>query len=411
MVGSSLLRAAAKVWFVKTLDLRRSVPVPRDSHDVTSGAADPDRVLLIGNGPTHGWGTVTHDLALTGQLSRTLTRATGRPTDVRYVGDEMMNVASVLPWLRDTRLSDYDLVLLVLSLSDAVRLTPVSQYRAQMAALLERVDSETKSTARVVVAGIRDVLGSPHYAGVLGRLGQRSADRLNVVVRSLVGRFDGMEYMDLVAPEPEPGRPHGSPGMYAAWSQAFVESCVPALAETRAMETVRAEVDAIVPTWEWAPARHIVDEAPKAGWDGLNTIVSAAQAQFGTDIAYISVIDGGQQYFAASTIPNGRSVPLELSHCSVTVQGLEPVIVRNALTDARFPNSDYLDTTQMRFYAGVPLQNEEGRTVGTFCVASAIPVANRRVTEDRLLEYAARAQQELQRIASGRIPVADRARR
>ena len=56
-------------------------------------------MLLLGNGPTHGWGVVSHQLALTGHLGRALSAQTGDAWDVDYVGDELMNVATALNWL------------------------------------------------------------------------------------------------------------------------------------------------------------------------------------------------------------------------------------------------------------------------------------------------------------------------
>lgn len=400
MRESRALRAAAKLWYVKTLDLRSAIPVPRDSHEVLSGGDDPDRVLLIGNGHTHGWGTMTHELALTGQLARTLSRATGRHTDVSYVGDEMMGMASVVTWLHDTRLEEYDLVLLVMSMNDAVRLTPTEEYRQEMGVVLSKLVAETKPSAQIIVAGIHDVAALPLYRGVIGRIAQRSADRLNAVVRELIGRFDGVRFMELPAPEPEPGRPEGSAGMYAEWANVFEAACAHALREARLLSASHERVAPTPTVWDWAPAEQIVDGAPPEGWSSLQRIVSSAKQHFHTDIAYIAVIDHDQQYFAASTSPNGRSVPLELTHCKVTVQSDDPVIVRNALKDERF-SSPFVELTQMRFYAGVPLRNQAGATIGTFCVASALPIGGRDVTEDRLLEYATRAQQELQRLGAG----------
>ncbi len=402
MPGSKALRAAAKLWYVRTLDVRSAVPVPRDSHDVLSGAEDADRVLLIGNGATHGWGTLTHELALTGQLGRALTRRTGRGTDVRYVGDEMMSLAAVLPWLGDCELGGFDLVLVVLSMNDALRLTPVDEYTAEMVRVLDRLTAETRPSARIVVAGIHAVDALPLYRGVVARVAQRSADRLNAAVRGLVGRYDGVEFMDLPAPTPEPGRPSGSPAMYAEWSEVFAQVCAPALDTARALDPAHAPVPAAPVVWDWAPAERIVEGAPPEGWERLNRLVASAKDALGTDVAFVSVIDGGQQYFAANTIGSGRSVPLELTHCSVTVRGDEPLIVRDATRDDRLPNTAFTDVTQIRYYAGVPLKNEEGRNIGTFCVASALPTGGRRVTEASLLEYAARAQQELQRLAADR---------
>ena len=398
MLGDRLTRAAAKLLYVKNLRDIQSIPVPRDSQHIASGASDPDRVLLIGNGPTHGWGTITHQLALTGQLARAFTRRTGRPTDIDYVGDEAMNLSSTIPWLGDTSLARFDLVLLVLSMNDAVRLTPVEEYRADMERLLLKIARETKPSARVVIAGIHPVATDPSYTGLFGALAQRNADRLNRSTTEIVGRFDGFEYMDLEAPEAEPARPYGSPQMYADWAELFSDVCGPALDAARVLDDDRAVEEAPDHAWDWAPGKHIIEDAPAGGWDGLEDLVDDAKRQFGADIAYVTLIDGDRQYFAATTAPSGQSVPLDLTHCKVTFQQSEPLVVENSFKDVRFKDSPLIDMTQMRSYAGVALQNADGENIGTFCVLSALPGA-KRFSEDQLRAFADRAQDELQRLA------------
>ena len=400
MLGTKAMRTAAKLLYVKKLSNVRSVPVPRDSQHIRSGSSDPDRVLLIGNGPTHGWGTVTHELALTGQLARAFTRRTGRATDIEYVGDETMNLAATIPWLGDLSLLDFDLVLLVLSMNDAVRLTPADEYRHDMERLLLKIARETKPSARVVVAGIHPVSTYPEYTGLFGALGQRNADRLNQATREVVSRFDGFEFMDLQAPEPEPARPYGSPQMYADWAEIFSDVCAPALDAARVLENDRANFVARPDReWDWRPGKHIIEDAPKGGWDGLERVVGDAMREFGVDLAYVSLIDGDRQYYAATSGPTGQSVPVELTHCDVTFRQSEPLFVQNSFKDPRFKDSPLIDLGQMRFYAGVPLQDVEGQNIGTFCVLSALPGSGRNVSEEQLRAFGQRAEDELQRIA------------
>ena len=311
-----------------------------------------------------------------------------------------MNLAATLPWLGAKPLADLDLVLLVLSMNDAVRLTPVDTYRRDMERLLDKVSRETKPSARIVVAGIQPVRSFPSYRGVFGALGQKNADRLNAATREVVGRFEGASFMDLQAPTPEPARPYGSPQMYADWAESFADVCSTSLDETRAVESRRPMV---LPeperAWDWQPGKHIIDSAPKGGWHELEQLVGEAKREFGVDLAFVSLLDGDRQYYAATTGPSPKSVPRELTHCDVTVQGTEPLIVKNSQKDERFKHSPLIDLTQMQFYAGVPLQDAAGENIGTFCVMSAFSKSPRLVSDGALREFAARAQEELQRIA------------
>jgi hypothetical protein len=398
MLESRTARAAAKLWYLKMLWDQQSVPVPRDSPVIRSGADDPDRVLLIGNGPTHGWGTVTHELALTGQLARSLTRHTSRPTDIRYIGDEMMSIASVGPWLGDVALADYDLLLVVLSMNDAVRLTPAETYRAEMARLLDRLTAEAKPSARIVVAGIQEVESLPAYRGIAARIGQRRADLLNGLTRELVGRYDGVSFLDLSAPKAEAGRPYGSPQLYADWSELFAATCAPLLDEARALDADRQDGAVVEHEWSWRPGERLMAET--GGHETLDRLVQEAKSHFGVDAAWVSLIDGDRQFYAANTSPVGRSVPLELTHCQYTVQGDEPLIVENSAKDERFKGNPLLDLSQLRFYAGAPIKNEEGENIGTFCVLSVLPKSRDAVSEDDLKAWADRAQGEVLRLAA-----------
>ena len=400
MIGRGALRAAAKLWYAKMLLDQEKIPVPRDAAEVLSGAEDPDRVLLIGNGPTHGWGTVTHELALTGQLGRALTRRTQRPTDTRYVGNELMSLAGVIPWLGDQSLAPYDLVLLVLSMNDAVRLTPAHEYRHDMERLLVKVTSECKPSARIVVAGIQPVASLPHYRGVAARLAQRNADDLNAITRELIGRFDGVQFMELQAPDPEPGRPYGSPQLYADWSEWFADVCAPALDESRLLDVERQPI--VVPRreWQWEPAQRIIEQAPEHGHAELERLVTEARKVLGANVAYVSLIDGDRQFYAANTSPSARDVPLDLSICRVTMQGDETVVFDNTLRDERFKYSPLGDVVQARTYVGAPLKNEQGENIGTFCVQSVMPGGARVIAVEKFEAFVEQAQAELQRIAA-----------
>ncbi|MBW4040822.1 MAG: GAF domain-containing protein [Acidobacteria bacterium] len=397
MLESRIARAAAKLWYTKMIYVQQSVPVPRDSPVIVSGAEDPDRVLLIGNGPTHGWGTVTHELALTGQLARALTRRTTRPTDIRYIGDEMMPIAGVQAWLGDTALAPYDLVLVVLSMNDAIRLTPAQDYRADMIRLLDRLSVETKPSARVVIAGIQDVDSLPEYRGVAARVGQRRADLLNAITRELVGRYDGFQYLEHTAPQAEPGRPYGSPAMYAQWSDTFAEVCAPALDEARALDPYRFQHELSEHDWQWKPGERIMAEA--GSLDALERLAQEAKSHFGADAAWISLMDGDRQFFVANTTPQGRGAPAELSVCQYTVEGDEPLIIENTFRDERTKDSPLNDLGQLRFYAGAPIKNEEGENIGTFCVLNVLPKPRSSVDEEDLRAWAARAQDEMLRLA------------
>ncbi|MFD1722353.1 GDSL-type esterase/lipase family protein [Amnibacterium endophyticum] len=395
--GDRLLRVLLRAWYVRRLRALQNVPAPEAAALRRAAEGDADRVLLIGNGFAHGWGTRSHGLALPGQLEAGLARRSGRRTVVEFVGAEIMNLAAVVPWIREHPLGEYDLILLVLSLNDALRLTSVQDYEAQMRRLVDELRTRRRPGARVVVAGIHPVHDLQGYGGLIGRLTQRRVEELNAAVASVLTGLDGIEFMELPAPVPEPGRPHGSPSMYAEWSAAFSETCgrhLDASVTTRAA-TARAVTGH---AWDWAPGQRLAEDVDGTLQTELQDLASRAKDEFKVDLAYVTLVDGGRQFYLANTAKGGAAeVPLELSHCRETVRGTGEFVVTNSFHDPRFRDSPLIEVPQFRFYAGFPLVSADGATIGTFCVSSVLPHRRGYVPSDQLRAYATLAEGAIQR--------------
>jgi GAF domain-containing protein len=97
-------------------------------------------------------------------------------------------------------------------------------------------------------------------------------------------------------------------------------------------------------------------------------------------------------------------MPADLTTCQYTVQGDDPLIIENTLRDERTKDSPVLDLSQLRFYAGVPIKNEAGENIGTFCVQSVLPRSKGSVSEDDLRDWASRAQGEVLKLATDAAP-------
>ena len=84
-----LLYSVSRVFAVTQL-LRAGVsvePLPRPTDATIAHASgnNPDRMLLLGSGPAMGYGVLSHDLALPGQLARQISAASGRGVTVDVV--------------------------------------------------------------------------------------------------------------------------------------------------------------------------------------------------------------------------------------------------------------------------------------------------------------------------------------
>ncbi|MGN6742707.1 MAG: GAF domain-containing protein [Amnibacterium sp.] len=375
-----VVRTGMRLWYAKTNADRIMAPTPRDKPVYETGEPAARRVLLLGNGPTHGWGVMTHQLALTGHLGRALAARTDEPWDVDYVGDELMNVGTALNWLGRRTLSPYDLVVLVLSRNDAVRITPLPAWGRSMSALLEHLDAGRAAGAGILVAGVQPIASVEGFGGLAGWLGQRHADRLNAMTRTLLAGVPDAAFTELGAPRKEIGRPAGSSLTYETWAGRLADSALPLVAGTRP-GTGPAE------PWVAGPAVH--DERAIAR---LRELEQAAQRRFRVPLALVSLLDEERQYFPTGGGPVPSSVPRELTYCDVTASQDAPLIVPNARKDPRFADSGYIDVASTPFYAGAPLHAPSGAVIGTFCLMGAFPRRGETIDVTELQAFASDAE-------------------
>ena len=104
----------------------------------------------------------------------------------------------------------------------------------------------------------------------------------------------------------------------------------------------------------------------------FDDVVALAASICETPIAAVTLVDGGRQWFKAVRGLNGmRESPREVSFCAHVVAGEDDVVfvVGDAARDERFrANPLVTGDPKIRFYAGAPLVNTNGRSVGALCV-------------------------------------------
>jgi len=117
----------------------------------------------------------------------------------------------------------------------------------------------------------------------------------------------------------------------------------------------------------------------------------------------LTLIDEDRQWFKSAQGHLFTETPRSDSFCSFTILEEGALVVPDASVDARFfDHSVVAGDPGVRFYAGIPITNEDGFAVGTFCVLDVEP---RELDEDDLLalqDLAACAASEFQLLRTTR---------
>ncbi len=123
----------------------------------------------------------------------------------------------------------------------------------------------------------------------------------------------------------------------------------------------------------------VLDTPREAVFDDL---VRLAAHIMRTPVSLVSLVDADRQWFKARCGVEEQETPRKVSFCGHVVADGAPLVVPDALADPRFSDNPLvLAEPPVRFYAGMPLTNGQGHTLGTLCVVDHRP---REVSREQL---------------------------
>ena len=115
----------------------------------------------------------------------------------------------------------------------------------------------------------------------------------------------------------------------------------------------------------------LLDTPPEERFDRLTRVAAAI---FDVPTALVSLVDRDRQWFKSGYGDGPRETPREMSFCAHAVAGHAPLVVPDAMQDARFADNPMVTGEErVRFYAGQPLILPDGSCVGTVCLVDTRP--------------------------------------
>lgn len=403
VAARSALEPVMKAWIRSIWGNLDAIPRPQDEPRGHAPGPDPVRVLLIGNGPSVGYGVRSHELALPGQTARHLATDIDRGVEVIAVTGTHVTASTAIAALDERPADALDAAIVTLGFMEALTLYSPSEWTDDLSGLIRRLRRDTADLP-ILFIGPQDIRSIALFDTTLGAIAQRHALHLNALGRELTSH-DPDAAWELIPPLRADGERHRPPSDFSLWgheiaghlSRLMDDSSPgwrhPATALQRAAPLVdnEARLDAV------ARFRRLTSDTSVE----LDRVVDLAQRVFGTQGAAITLIDHEKQWVqrqvgVVGDTPDG--IPRETSICYRTIDQDDVMVVPDAKLDDRFSRGPLTDS--MRFYAGYPLVSPEGHRLGALCVFDPSPREDQTTDPSLLREVGLLAQRALWNLAA-----------
>lgn len=127
-----------------------------------------------------------------------------------------------------------------------------------------------------------------------------------------------------------------------------------------------------------------------------DAIVHEAIRAFDVPQAAIALVGQTTVYFVAESGVGFHKLPREISFCGYAIHSRVPLIVTDASGDRRFSDNPLVvGYPFVRFYAGAPLIDKDGYSLGTFCLVDTRPRLFSPFEADRLVQMSQRAMRRI----------------
>ncbi|HEY8589857.1 MAG TPA: GAF domain-containing protein [Naasia sp.] len=394
----SIVSPALALWRRRLRSDWRDGPRPLDQPRGYAPGPTPDRVLVVGSGPATGWGVLSHDLALPGQLARRLSALTGKGADVDLVATPFMTAAGVARELQGTRLSRYDAVVVVLGIPDVLSLTSSREWDERMSGLVRVLLASCSPDVPIVLAGIPQMQSVRDLDNPLGAVLDLRARSFNRATRALCRGRARLTYVRLSTSGLKPEHDRSASYVYGHWADLIASRLEEPLTSRpahldRLAQQRRSRPDDEAERQADLDRMRIVDKPAGAA---VQRIAALAREAFGTKFAAVTLIDGDRQSVKAGVGFEGADTPRAFSFCSQTIERSEATVIPDSFADASLDGNPLVyGEPGIRFYAGYPLESPGGYRIGALCVFDTVPRDLSEIDTSLLHSLAKLAEREL----------------
>lgn len=224
-IASTILR----IWLANSNHSWRRLPRPRDEPVVSVPGPEPGRILVIGSGAVVGYGVLSYDLSVSGQLARQVAAATGRGVDLRIIAAPELHVRAATAALAGTDLKGYDVIVVTVGSLDALELLPTRDWGAQMGQLLDTIAAGTRTGMRVLLMGIPRLTELVTIPRLSRAAVARRCEALNAESARLASRRSGVDFVEFTPP-PLDLVQNASREVHTVWARIIAPSVTAALA-------------------------------------------------------------------------------------------------------------------------------------------------------------------------------------
>ncbi|GGK84436.1 hypothetical protein GCM10007382_00530 [Salinibacterium xinjiangense] len=363
----AIARPLADVWMKYSGNGWRQLPTPLDSPSVHSDGPNADRVLLMGSGIAVGFGVLSHDLALGGNLARRLAESTERGVNVDIAAKSEMSIVDAVEMYSRADLTRYDTSLLVLGDIEALQLLPVKSFRSQVRNLVRLLDS-CAPHAFVLMGMAVASAGIPNPSAYARAVAERARDFVII----LIEECEGLRVTPITVPIVKHGDGVVNREDYLGWASSIAPQMVSALnaSACRRMSAIHGPINEDA---RLAALRDmgVLNDIRNPRFDD---VVEMARNLFGTDTAALSFIDTDRVWIKSFAGINPGQLSRSEGVCSLTIQRSELLVIEDLSVDPRFRDRSWVRRIgSPRFYAGYWIESVDGQRVGALCLLDSKP--------------------------------------